>query len=368
MAILRVGLIGAGGVAQVIHLPTLQLLNSLFTISAVCDISQKTVDFCTTRHNIARGTLDPYGIIDDPNIDVVFNLTSDEFHEAYTVAALAAGKHVMLEKPLTLSLQSAHRILEAEQNSKNGARVFVGYMRRYAPSFVQAFKREVDSIDKILYARSCGIIGPNAYFVNQSGTSSVKHNDFPPESAVLKAKLLNALLEETFPGKEVTKERREFCCFLGSLGSHDLSLMRETLGFPDSASGVSTNEPFYSAIFNYRKDGHTFAVTYESGIDSVPRFDSSLTIYGTNKTVGIQYDTPFIKGLPIKVNVHEANEYGEMVSKEILSSYEDAYTAELKEMHACFTQGAPIKTSVEDATQDLRLFKMLFDQYERQQV
>lgn len=53
-------------------------------------------------------------------------------------------------------------------------------------------------------------------------------------------------------------------------------------------------------------------------------------MYGKNKTVSIQYDTPYIKGLPIKVKFDEINEHGEAVTRGILSSYEDAYTAEEK--------------------------------------
>ena len=365
--VLRVGIIGCGEVAQVIHLPTLHLLNHLYTVIAICDISQKTLDICQARYGISNAKTSPEYIFQDPDVDVVFNLTSDAFHEEYAIQALKAGKHVFQEKPLTLSLASAKRIVEAERRAENGARLFVGYMRRYAPTFVNAFKREVGSIDRILYARCRGIIGPNAYFVNQSGTSPFKDVDeIPPQAKRTNDQLLSKLLAEAFADKVITKERMDFCRFLGTLGSHDLSLMRETLGMPDSVAGVSANEPFYSAILNYDRDDHRFSVTYESGIDAVARFDSHLTVYGEKKTVSIQYDTPFIKGLPIKVRVDEINEHGEMVTKEILSSYEDAYTAEMKEMHACLTEGLKIKTSAEDATKDLELFKMLFDQYEKQ--
>lgn len=365
--VLRVGIIGCGEVAQVIHLPTLHLLNHLYTVTAICDVSQKTVDFCQARYSIANASTRPENVFNDPNVDVVFNLTSDAFHELYAVLALEAGKHVFQEKPLTLSLASAKRIVEAEKNAEGGARLFVGYMRRYAPSFANAFKREVASIDRILYARCRGIVGPNAYFVNQSGTSPFKFaDDISHEAKQHGDQLLDNLLAEAFEDKVVTTERRDFCRFLGSLGSHDLSLMRETLGMPESVAGVSVNELFYSAILNYRRNGHPFSVTYESGIDAVARFDSHLTTYGEKKTVSIHYDTPYIKGLPIKVKVDEVNEHGEMTTREILSSYEDAYTAELKEMHACLTEGREIKTSAKDATKDLELFKMLFDQYEQQ--
>lgn len=165
---------------------------------------------------------------------------------------------------------------------------------------------------------------------------------------------------------KVTDEHRSFCRFLGSLGIRDLSLMRETLGFPESVAGVPANEPFYSAILTYRnRDGSSFAVTYESGIDAVARFDSHLTIYSKNKTVSMQYDTPYTKNLPIKAKADEINEHGEVMSREILSSYEDAFTAESKETHACFTQGKEIKMSAEDAMEDLRVFKMIFKLYDR---
>ena len=367
--VLRVGLIGAGEVAQVIHLPTLQLMSHLYTVSAICDVSQKAVDFCKNRYNIPLATTNSDDVINHPEIDVIFNLTPDEFHETIAVAALKAGKHVMQEKPISLSLESARRIVQAEKEAKNGARVFVGYMRRYAPSFVNAFKREVASIDRVLYARSRGIVGPNTYFVNQSGTFPFKNtDDIPSGASANREKFLSALLRETFNEHEATEEDVKFCRHLGSLGSHDLSLMREVLGFPESVAGVSVNPPFYSAILNYKTDRGIFSLTYESGIDEVARFDSHLTVYGTNKTVSIQYDTPYVKGLAVKVKVDEINEHGEVISKEITSSYEDAYTAELSEMHACFTEGREIKTTAEDALQDSRLFAMLLDQHRQQRM
>ncbi|KAE8552935.1 hypothetical protein EYB25_004314 [Talaromyces marneffei] len=272
----------------------------------------------------------------------------------------------MVEKPLTLSLPAAQRIVDAESKSKG--KVFVGYMRRYAPSFTGAFMREVASIPKILYARVRDMSGPNAFFVNQSGTFQVKPDaKHIPDSAVQERNtLLEELYREAFPGAPlVTDEMKKYCRFLGSLGSHDLSLMREALGgvSPQSIAGVSVNDPFYSAIFTFPSSsaaGENFSVTYESGIDTIPDFDAHLAIYGSNKRVSIQYDSPYVKGLPIKVRVEEVNEYGEKQVKEILSSYEDAYTAELTEMYECFLNGRPIKTSTEDAMNDLRLYDAMY--------
>ena len=56
-----------------------------------------------------------------------------------------------------------------------------------------------------------------------------------------------------------------------------------------------------------------------------------------------------------------------MSERVVCSHYEDACTAELKEIHACFTGGKAIKTSAEDAVQDLKIFEMIYEQWERQQ-
>lgn len=354
---------------QVIHLPALALLSHLYTVTAICDISATTAAHCAAKFHIAQHTTSPDAVFASAEVDVVFVLTGDEFHAEYCVRALRAGKRVFIEKPLTLSLAAAQRIVDAD---KKGGNVFVGYMRRYAPSFVQTFRREVEQLGEILYARVRDFSGPNKTFVDQSGTFQLKGYtaDIPPEAGKERERLMAQLLEEAFPGKgvKVGDERYSMCRFLGSLGSHDISLMREVLGFPERVDGVSANHPFYSAILAYKNKaelgGKPFAVTYESGIDGVPDFDAHLAVYGKNKRVEIKYDSPYVKGLPIKVKTVGVNEYGEIESKEVLASYEDAYTAELQEMHKCFTEGARIKTTPEDAMDDLRLFDMIYRKYD----
>lgn len=270
------------------HGPCLLLMSHLYRIESVFDISANNTAHCVAKFNIPHAASNVGDVINNPAVDVVFVLTSDDSHESVVVQALNAGKYVMVEKPLTLSSASAQRILNAEK-AAGGGRVFVGYMRRYAPSYLEAFKREVASIPRILYARVRDFSGPNAKFVNESGSFSVKNFDFPPGVVAERDARLEALFKETFPDQEITDEKRQMCRFLGSLGSHDISLMRETLGFPEEVVGVTANEPFYSALFAYRnKDGTPFSVTYESGIDEVPLFDAHLAVYGSKKRVSIQ--------------------------------------------------------------------------------
>ncbi|RDL40120.1 Uncharacterized protein BP5553_00099 [Venustampulla echinocandica] len=367
--VLRVGVIGGGDVAQVIHLPILQLLSHLYTVKIICDISKKTADHCATKFGIPIATTNPEDVFKSADVDVIFNLTSDEFHAPYTIAGLQAGKSVMVEKPITLSLQAAQEILDAERSAPNGARVFVGYMRRYAPS-LQAFKREVSTIKSIKYARVRDIIGPNAYFIGQSGASPLKFtDDISAAAGVDRRERFSALLEQAWgtPFAELSPEQIDYCFLLANLGSHGLSLMREVLGgLPEEVLASTDNARWYTTMFDYknRTEPHErFTCLYETGIDSVPRFDSQVAVFGEDKSVTICYDTPFVKGLGITVEIDELNEHGEKCHRSIQTSYEDAYTAELRDLHECIAAGKEIKTTVVDAMKDLELFDMMMKKY-----
>lgn len=367
--VLQVGIIGAGDVAQIVHIPTLIFLSKLFKITAVCDISKKTAEHCGSKFGITKATNNVDEIFNDATIDIVFVLTSNEFHAPYSIRALQAGKHVMVEKPISLSLQTAQKIVEAEKTAPNGARVFVGYMRRYAPS-LQAFKREVATISTIKYARVRDIIGPNSYFIDQSGTDPQKwFDDISPEAKEDRRKIMAALLEEAWgsPINELSAAQLEYCSLLANLGSHSLSLMREVLGgLPEQVLATTDNSRWYNAMFDYRNRAgpkESFTTVYETGINSVPRFDSEIAVFGENKSVTICYDTPYIKGLGITVEIDELNEFGEKCHRSLQTSYEDAYTAELKDLYECVANGREIKTTATDALEDLKLFRMMMDKY-----
>lgn len=155
--ILRVGIIGCGEVAQVIHIPVLGFLCELFSITYLCDVSQQALDFTKARvvgSSNVRITKDPKEVCGSPDVDVVFVLSSDEYHADHAIMALSEHKHVMIEKPAALNFHDLARIQRAEDASRG--RVMVGYMRRYAAAFEEAIK-EAGGLDQVLYARVRGI-------------------------------------------------------------------------------------------------------------------------------------------------------------------------------------------------------------------
>lgn len=86
------------------------------------------------------------------------------------------------------------------------------------------------------------IIGENAFFVNQSGTFSKKFSDYSKEDSTDMSDRNADMVEQGLShdlNVPVTKESETMWQLLGGLGSHDLSLMREALGMPQSVLGAS---------------------------------------------------------------------------------------------------------------------------------
>ena len=133
---IRVGVIGAGAIAQVAHLPVLRRLGSV-EVAAICDNDAAKAQALAARFEVK----DTYDDIEEglryANVDVVVICTPNHLHEIHVTSALAAGVHVLCERPLALNLGGVERVLAA--SDKYGKRVMVGMNHRFR-SDVQAVR------------------------------------------------------------------------------------------------------------------------------------------------------------------------------------------------------------------------------------
>jgi predicted dehydrogenase len=336
-------------------------LSDYFVITYLCDVSKDALDHCSKK--VAGRTPKTTTIADElcasQDVDAVVVCNATAFHVAHAVLALANHKDVFVEKPLALCYRDIDALVSAE--AKSEGKVFVGYMRRYAPVLAQAMK-EIGDQTKIQYARVRDIIGPNADFVSQSGAFPKRFSDFAPEDSSLLSAMDQDInqqaLEKEF-GIPITAATKTMLRALGGLGSHDLSAMREILGMPQKVIGADLRTPMWSALFDYGQ----FSVLYESGLNSVPVFDAHIEVYTPEKIVRIQYDTPYVKGLPTTMLVRERvdgpNGEASYQERHVRLTYEDSYTIEFKHWHECLVSKKAFKTTIEDARQDVDIFRML---------
>ncbi len=314
MTKVKVGLVGLGEVAQVTHLPILQEQADKFEIAAICDISHELLTVLGERYNVPaeHRYLDYMALARQEDLDAVLVVNSDEYHTDSALAAIRHGKHVLIEKPMCLTRQDADKIIKARDEA--GVKVMVGYMRRYAPAFIQAVE-QVHALEKINYVRVRDIIGQNAQVVSQS--SVVIHtNDIPQ--------------------------------------SHDLSAMREMFGMPERVVAARQHGRFLTVLFEY--DG--FTATYEVGVDHNRRFDAHITVYGDSKEIRVQYNTPYIRHLPTQLFISETQ--GDSFEERVIRpTFTDSYTLELQHFYEVITNNAQPKTTAEDFLHDLDLFAMI---------
>ncbi|CUA71792.1 hypothetical protein RSOLAG22IIIB_09844 [Rhizoctonia solani] len=357
--VIRVGIIGAGEVAQTIHLPTLQLLSHKYKVTALSDVSKLSLEHCGRKFDLSSDRLheNSLDLVKRDDVDLVVILSADEYHTSLVVQAADAGKHMLIEKPMALTHDDADAIIASQK--RNNVVIFVGYMRRYAPAFLEAVKI-VRNMKKIDYASVRDIIGTNKIFVDQSGTFPLRFDDFSPELNNDRLQRAQAISEAALGAQRAKDPSSVFTYrFLGSLGSHDLSAMRELLGSPKRCIGAGKNSDgmFITALFEY--DG--FVATYETGIDNVGKFDAHLEVHGDGKRVKVTYDTPFVKGLPITLTVLESNPDGHFQERIVRPTYQDAYTCEYESLYDSIVNGSPVKTTPEDAKEDLKIFSQVID-------
>ncbi len=339
MTKIKVGLVGLGEIAQIVHLPILQEYSDKFEIAALCDISQELLAALGERYNVVSQSryTDYHDIAAQGDLDALLVLNSDEYHTDSALAALQHRKHVLIEKPMCLTRQEAEAIIKARDEA--GVQVMVGYMRRFAPAFVEAAEH-IRALEKINYARVRDIIGQNTQFVEQAMR----------DRAERASRLVKAAIGEAPP--ELVRIYRLLC----GLSSHDLSAMRELLGMPRRVIAARQWGSFLTALFEYEN----FTVSFETGIDHNRRFDAHLTVYSETKEIRVQYDTPYIRQLPTRLFLTETQ--GEAFEeREIRPTFTDAYTVELLHFHEVVSQNLQPKTTAEDFLNDLDLFEMIID-------
>ena len=129
---LKVGVVGAGVIAQVMHLHYLRELSDRFEIAALCDISGENAANNAQRYNIAKTFSDWREMLKDDEIDAVFILTSGS-HAPIAIEAAKAGKHVLVEKPMCFSVAEGLEMKAAADEA--GVTLMVAYPKRYDPAF-----------------------------------------------------------------------------------------------------------------------------------------------------------------------------------------------------------------------------------------
>jgi len=129
----RIGLIGAGQFARDTLLPALQSCPDAALVG-LCASTGKTAATVAEEFGFAYATCDAREILSDEQINAVVIATRHDLHAEQVIEAIQAGKHVLVEKPLALSLEELDRIQQAIRRGPQGLLLLVGHNRRFSPA------------------------------------------------------------------------------------------------------------------------------------------------------------------------------------------------------------------------------------------
>lgn len=144
----RVGVVGCGLIAQVMHLPHLRELVDLYEVAAVCDISSSLAEQVGDEYRVDKRFQYWQDMLDATRLDAVLLLTSGS-HAPAAIAAFQAGLHVFTEKPMSLSSHEARAMVDAARVA--GKILMVGYMKRYDPAYAR-LEQELAIQNDVRYA------------------------------------------------------------------------------------------------------------------------------------------------------------------------------------------------------------------------
>ena len=342
---IRLGIIGLGQAAQILHLPNLEKLTDDFQLTAVADISAELVSYIGDKYDVPNRFSDGAELIRCPDVDAVMILCGGD-HAEYAIAALEAGKHVFIEKLMAVKRQYPELV------------AMVGYCRRYNDSFLK-MKELLRSDDRsISYVRARTLVLEGPWYLANTWHEK-KATDLPPvDREAMQEKMFREY--RAILGQDATEAKIWAYMLLTASGCHILSAVRELIGLPREIRSVVVSPTGMQFTLTCAYDG--FNMVFEEMNDqSVVEFDESIEIYQGDRKMSLKYDSPYIHYLPTQLTVSELED-GQAKTVVYGTQYHDMFFNELLEFRQCIAEKRAPKCDVFDAAEDVSWFLDIAEQ------
>jgi predicted dehydrogenase len=162
---IKVGIIGAGSFLQTNHLANLLKMPDKYNLIAIANGTPGSAKSVGEKYKCNYITTDYRELLKDDNINTIIIGTRHNLHAQQVIDSIKAGKNVLVEKPLAITLEEIELIKQAHNQNPN-VKVTVGFNRRYSP-LVQEIKKVILK-DEEPVAINCrvnaGYFPPDAWF------------------------------------------------------------------------------------------------------------------------------------------------------------------------------------------------------------
>jgi predicted dehydrogenase len=342
---IRVGVIGCGLIAQVMHLHYLRELSDRFEIAAVCDLSEEVRSACALEYAVPQQFATWQELMARP-LDAVLVLTSGS-HAPIAVAAAKAGKHVFVEKPMCFSVAEGEAMIAATQSA--GVTLMVGYNKRYDPAYARLLE-ETPRLRDLRLVQITTLESPLQPYVQHY---NLRHGGpLPEDLAESLAEDGNARIAAALPDADPLSRWAYRNVLLDSL-VHEINAMRGIMGEPERLEFADIRETGLTAIFTY---GKAQCILAWVDLPGIARYSMKFAFYSPERRLTLEFPSPFLRSAPTLLVLEDGEEKSQRSSRtEEITSYRESFKEELIHFHECITSGREPVTSGRDALHDIAL-------------
>jgi predicted dehydrogenase len=352
----RVGLVGTGLIAQVMHLHYLAELADRFDVAAVCDLDRESARACAERYGIAAAFTDWRELLGHP-LDAVMVLTSGS-HAPIAEAAARAGRHVFVEKPMCFSAAEGRAMLTAAEAA--GVILMVGYPKRYDPAFAR-MREETARLDGARLLRVTTFESPLRPYVG--------HYPLLPR-APLPAEVAAALQQDSDEriraavGPAASElERQVYEMVLLDTLVHELNTVRGLLGEPTQLEYASLALHHVTVMLRF---GDLPVAIHWIDLPGIARYAMEFALYAPDRRLRLTFPSPFLRNEPAVLEIESgAGGTSRSWRTEEVIGYESGFKNELVAFHDSILTGRPPPTSGWDGLRDIALCQAIVDSHHR---
>jgi predicted dehydrogenase len=355
---LRVGVVGAGLVAQAEHLPYLASLRDRFTIAALAEPSRSVREALGARYGIEGLHPDYRTMLDGGGLDAVVICSPAATHAEGVLAALEVGLHVFVEKPMCITLADADAIVAARDRA--GKVVQVGTMKRYDPAVEAMLDALPGSAADLRYV---SVVVNDPEFEPYFEPGEIVRGQDVPRELIDATRRQEAEQVEQAVGSGAEDVVRAFSeSFLGSL-LHDLSVVHaglERLGEPLPAQVVGGDwwhegRAVYGAL--RLQNGARVDAAWIQLLDTF-EYRETIQFMFVDEVHTLEFPSPWLKQHPTVYR--RSRRDGRLDDVRIVNAYDESFSRELRHFYDCIVDGTPCRTPPEGARLDIDVLTKMF--------
>jgi predicted dehydrogenase len=343
---LRIGVIGCGLVAQVMHLPYLRELSDRFSLDAICDLSPAVLSAVGERFAVPTRTIRWQELLETP-LDAVVIATPGS-HAQPAIAAARAGLHVFVEKPMCFSPAEGRAMIEAARDA--GVTLMVGNMKRYDPA-VGRLGAELATTDGLRLVQVTTLEAPFRPYVEQYPLA-LPADDVDRDGLAAAVSASEAALAEALPDSDVATRSVYQAVLLDTL-IHELNLLRLFLGTPTRVRHARVTSEVATIELEF---GEVVVSLTWVDLPGISRYQQELVFYAPDRRLRLSFPSPFLRNAPTEL-VIEGGIIGaprSWATREV-AAYEEAFKLELIEFADAIGGGRAPRTTGEDGLADVEL-------------